>query len=95
MTRKIPFSKLEQTCAANPTKWQYFYSDGVACVIVYELDDIRIYVSQCPVNNIIDCIQEKNLVLSIDDLLHEPQCEHISNDVLYEVLARFDLLEKE
>lgn len=95
MTRKIPFSKLQQTCAAHPAKWQYLYSDGVACVIVYDMDDIRVYMSQCPVTNIIDCIQEQNLVLSINDLLHEPQCEHISSDVLYEVLAQFDLLEKE
>lgn len=95
MTRKIPFSKLEQTCSANPSKWQYFYSDGVACLIVYELDNISVYISQTPVSNIIDCIQTENLVLSIEDLLHEPSCEHISIDVLYEVLARFDLLEKE
>jgi len=95
MTRKIPFSKLEKTCSAHPSRWQYLYSDGVACVIVYDLDDIRVYISQTPVSNIIDCIQEDNLVLSIDDLLHEPDCDHINNDVLYEVLARFNLLETE
>ena len=95
MTRKIPFSKLEKTCLANPSKWQYFYSDGVACLVIYELDDIRVYISTRPVINIIDCIQDENLVLLIEDLLHEPDCEHISADVLYEVLARFNLLEKE
>jgi hypothetical protein len=95
MTRKIPFSKLQRTCAACPSQWEMEFDDKCGCIINYHDDHLQVYISQSPVINIINCIDEVNLVLSVEDLLQTPLCGYMKDDVLFEILSAYDLLEKE
>ena len=95
MSRKIPFSKLKNTCESSPSQWELFFSDGCGCCIQYDNDHLVVYISYLPVNDIIDCIDESNLVLSVEDLLQTPTCGYMASDVLFEVLSAYKLLENE
>lgn len=95
MTRKIPFSKLQRTCPACPSQWEIVFDDKCGCLINYHDDHLQVYISQSPVTETIRCISAENLVLSIEDLLQTPFCGYMKDDVLFEILSAYDLLEKE
>lgn len=79
-----------------PEQWEYVSPDkNFSCYIRYRHDCLTVYISTQPVVDIIDCIKEENLVLSVDDLLDLPGGEHISDAVLEVILSDYDLLEKE
>ena len=93
MIKKIQFSKLEQVCPICPSQWKYSYDDGAKCLISYNQDHLTVYITKLPTDNIIDCIKEQNLVLSVEDLLGVPECGHMTNDVLFEILTKYNFLE--
>lgn len=95
MTRKIPFSKLVRTGPVCPSQWELFFDDGCAVSITYLNDHLTVYVTATPVSKIIDCLHESNLVLSKEDLLQSPDCGYMADDVLFEVLSAYSLLETE
>jgi hypothetical protein len=91
--KKIVFSKLNQISETLPSIWEGKFDDESFCYIVYDNDELDIYssVEKIDLNT---CNLKQYLVLSIEDILHKPECSHISTDVLYEILDNYDLLEK-
>lgn len=97
MNRKIPFSKLEQTCSMCPSQWEYF-ENGYAAYIRYRHNKLTVYVNQTPVTKFFDCLDEKNLVLCIEELSSNPKdcdCGYLTSEQLFLILKKRNLLEEE
>ena len=96
MSRKIDFSKLEQTCGACPSQWEYF-DNGFGVYIRYRHNQLTVYVNQTEVNNIFDCIEMSHRVLCIDELSSEPEdydCGYLTDKKLFDILKQHNLLEE-
>lgn len=95
MTRKVNFFKLEQTCGACPSQWEYF-ENGYGAYVRYRHNNLTVYVNQVSVNNIFDCIESQHLVLSIKGLSNDPKkfdCGVLTTEDLLNVLVKHNLIE--
>jgi hypothetical protein len=96
MSRKIHFTKLEQTCVACPSQWEYF-ENGLGVYIRYRHNELTVYVNQHQVNHIFDCIEEQHLVLLIEELSSDPEdfdCGYLTTEELFYILKKHNLLEE-
>ena len=91
--KKIIFSKLNQVSETLPSIWEGKFNDNSFCYIVYDNDELDIYSSDQKID-LNSCNLNEHLLICIEDILHKPECSHISTDVLYEILDNYDLLEK-
>lgn len=96
MSRKIDFNKLEQTCCVCPSQWEYF-ENGLGVYIRYRHNRFTAYINEQPVDDILDCIEEKNLVLCIEQLSSDPEdfdCGYLTTEELFYILKKHNLLEE-
>jgi hypothetical protein len=96
MSRKIDFTKLEQTCEVCPSQWEYF-ENGLGTYIRYRGNRLRVYVNQSPVSEIFDCIEEQHLVLCINQLSSDPKDYlrgYLTSEELFYILKKHNLLEE-
>ena len=86
--RKVPFSKLIRTTDICPTQWEYISDDGIGYYIRYRHYKLTVYISKNKINDILDCIETENMVLSITIAM-----KYLSDNDLLEILTKYNLLE--
>lgn len=97
MKKRVVLSKLERTCYACPSQWEYF-ENGFGAYVRFRHNRLSVYVNQEPVNDFLDCLDEQNIVLCVDhffDDSREFDSGYLTNEELVSILKKHDLLEEE
>lgn len=90
--KKINFNELNKISDC-PSIWEGNFCDGSFCLIKYDNDELDVYCSneKIELNN---CNIDDHLLLSIEDILNKPECGHINEDVLHEILITNELIDE-
>lgn len=95
MNVKVPFFELERTCSMCPSQWEYMSPErNFSCYIRYRWDHLTVSICIEENQGEFDCLDDKNLVLSIENLMGNPMCGNLTDDELFEILAKHNLLEE-